>query len=156
MFLYRTLPCASEKPEHVRGATEPSQEPVLLTASSSIPAVGVVGIWWSVPIGWFHDFESDWGTLYGMSVWRRRLLEASGQDVIERNYTYYRYWSIAEKMSLDPDFICAERSTFLAFRFLTAFTGSLSTKKQQQYRDAVKIGAEIRDANALKIWWSEL
>ena len=37
---------------------------------SAVPAIGVVGIWWSVPIGWFLADAAGLGYYW----WKRRVL----------------------------------------------------------------------------------
>ena len=44
---------------------------VLAYALSAVPAVGVVGIWWSVPIGWF--LADTLGLIYYLITYRKGL-----------------------------------------------------------------------------------
>ena len=48
---------------------------------SAIPAIGVLGIWWSVPIGWF--LADAVGLLYG-AVWGRRFIFPRGKEGISK------------------------------------------------------------------------
>lgn len=48
---------------------------------SAIPAIGVLGIWWSVPIGWF--LADAVGLLYG-AVWGRKFIFPRGKEGISK------------------------------------------------------------------------
>lgn len=51
---------------------------VLAYTLSSVPAIGVTGIWWSVPIGWF--LADATGLLYYLRLKKERDLEWSGRN----------------------------------------------------------------------------